>query len=271
MPLRCTTLALTSKSPLNSLFQHHQPDIYTLSSQRLTSGNEQYFLNLCSRNQDNSSCWDTEHGSLGTFACQNFPPPNPNVIIPSTNLGSMIGFEAISNPTQGLRVLLTQGSPGCAATHSGVKVPRYSNISMICDLTAGVGSPMPNNIHLANSSCAYNFVWRSLYACPVCTPEDYDVSFTECIKGMKVKTLIRKSPCWDPSPVPPVALTCQSCPKDKSGNTCSNQGVCDEATGLCGCELHWAGSICASCSVGFFSPDCSKGSPSLHHYVTLLR
>lgn len=223
----------------------------------LFSSSHQYFLNLCSRVHRNSTCFDANGSPIPTFGCQQV-----NGWGYAADIGHVIGFSPAADPYHGLTVWLTEGSLGCAATHNDIKVPRKTNITMICDLTAGVGSPRPtynDTVEYPPRSCVYNFVWRSLYACPMCTVEDYEISISDCIDGTKVKTLVRLSDCWDPNPPASEMISCKSCPTEK-GFICGGHGSCDDTTGSCHCESHWAGKVCMACNVGFYGARCQNGN-----------
>ena len=48
---------------------------------------------------------------------------------------------------------------------------------------------------------------------------------------------------------------------------CSGHGVCDSGrggSGLCGCDLRWAGSACDACAPGHYAPDCTGQCPGLN-------
>ena len=40
-------------------------------------------------------------------------------------------------------------------------------------------------------------------------------------------------------------------------NTCNGQGVCDQTTGECKCQMNWAGQNCTTCATGWYGEDCS--------------
>jgi len=222
-------------------------------------GDHQYFLNLCKREHKNATCFDSEGTPIPTFACQDVSGWGHAV-----DLGSVIGFlpgTELNNVT-GFTVELTEGTPGCGGSF-GDPFPRATNITMVCDLSAGVGNPQPaypnNVVEFPPHSCRYHFIWRSLYACPLCTVEDYEISVSDCVNGKKMKTHVRLSDCWDPNPTPPEEISCTSCPS-LQGEICSGHGSCNDENGNCNCETHWSGSACEQCAPGFFGAQCENGS-----------
>jgi len=168
----------------------------------------------------------------------------------------------------GLTVLLTEGTPGCAPYY-GYAVPRTTNVTLICDLASGVGAPVsayPNGmVEFPARSCVYNFVWRSQYACPLCTVEDYEISVSDCANGTKTQTHLRLSECYDPEPPAPIVTQCYLCPT-ANGQVCSGQGSCDDSTGTCRCGSQWSGTTCTLCAQGWYGPQCGlqcEGGASL--------
>ena len=215
-----------------------------------------YFINLCSTEHKNATCFDAAGNSIPTFACQQVSGWGF-----AADLGHVIGYLPADDPATGLTVQLTQGSMGCAATHAGVTVPRSTIISMLCDINAGVGAPRPaynNTVENPPRSCVYNFIWRSLYACPLCTIEDYEISVSQCSDGNKILTHVRLSDCWEPNPIAPQYTPCQDCPQ-ANGLVCGGQGSCDDTSGTCHCESNWEGTTCTDCSTGVFGPQCDQG------------
>ncbi|KAL6055649.1 hypothetical protein QOT17_016632 [Balamuthia mandrillaris] len=70
-----------------------------------------------------------------------------------------------------------------------ITIPRVTNITIICDPTAGLGSPQApiSGIEQEEDRCKYEFVWYSLYGCHVCTEKDYYYYYTNCENGKHTK------------------------------------------------------------------------------------
>ncbi len=79
------------------------------------------------------------------------------------------------------------------------KYSRYNTlIDLRCDVKAGVGNPGRENKYTdyRRGPCQYYFVWKSLYACPKCRPNDVTKITGECINGTRNITYLRSVPCW---------------------------------------------------------------------------
>jgi len=131
-----------------------------------------YFINMCSRQTHvnaNLTCFDMHGAPIRSFACQRTTHGY------AVDLGSTIGFaDHKDENTLGLTVHLTHGkhSNGCALNGHPY---RSVEIDMQCDPDGGVGEPMSPEktaVEYPLTTCQYHFVWRSLYACPVCTEAD---------------------------------------------------------------------------------------------------
>lgn len=72
-------------------------------------------------------------------------------------------------------------------------------------------------VELPPASCWYHFRWESLYACPLCTTDDYTAIVGECVNGQRqtVYTWITPRLCHDGAPLPAAAITpCGMCAND---------------------------------------------------------
>ena len=123
----------------------------------------EFFVNLCSREHTNKTCFNDKGMPIETFACQELMLSGYAV-----DIGRLIGFNPLpDSPADGLVVSLTNGTVGCAKTY-GSPYARRTNITMICDPDAGIGSPRaPANTSVETPplSCNYYFEWRSQHAC----------------------------------------------------------------------------------------------------------
>lgn len=72
------------------------------------------------------------------------------------------------------------------------QVNRKTNITFICDPSAGAGSIV--SVGNQGDNCIYTFTWRSLYACPICTVSDYSFFYTTCISGSRKKVYYWNDP-----------------------------------------------------------------------------
>eukprot|EP01087_Luapelamoeba_hula_P010552 TRINITY_DN2795_c0_g1_i1.p1 TRINITY_DN2795_c0_g1~~TRINITY_DN2795_c0_g1_i1.p1 ORF type:complete len:1862 (-),score=142.29 TRINITY_DN2795_c0_g1_i1:134-5719(-) len=66
---------------------------------------------------------------------------------------------------------------------------RATNVTIICDPTAGLGYPQapPEGIEDPFALCRYEFLWYSIYGCHICTENDYDYRYTACENGLRTK------------------------------------------------------------------------------------
>jgi len=240
---------------LNNLYN---PDMMNYAG--TDEGGHQYFLNLCSKEHLNTTCFDDHGGAMSTFGCQEVSGRGYAV-----DIGSVIGF--LPSPTdvsQGLIVTLTEGTPGCKSFYGTAAQPRRTNITLICDTNAGIGTPRPEfntTVEVPVHSCQYHFIWRSLYACPLCTVEDYHTSLSQCVNGKKAQTQTAIADCWDPNPPASVYIDCLSCPAAADGSICGSHGRCDDTDGTCSCDRTWDGADCDVCASGYYGLDCSNECP----------
>ena len=144
------------------------------------SKNQVYYLNLCNREHNNHTCIDLQGNPIDTFACQ------VTTVGFGVDLGDVFGFlplrYSVYYPDGGVTVHLTNGE-ACKNTTSGQSFPRQTYIDVVCDATAGIGSPIPydtdDNI-VETSKCVYEFTWRSLYGCHECTSDDFTYIISDC-------------------------------------------------------------------------------------------
>ena len=142
--------------------------------------NQIYYLNLCVREHNNNTCVDVDGEPIDTFACQ------VTVVGYGVDLGDIFGYIPLRNSDfyedGGLTVHLTHGE-NCRNTQTGEFFPRQTYIDIICDPNAGVGTPLavdPEDGIIETSKCIYEFSWKSLYGCHICTEDDYTYIITAC-------------------------------------------------------------------------------------------
>jgi len=176
-----------------------------------------YFLNMCTRQTDfnaNLTCFDHNQKPINSFACQRTTHGY------AVDLGSTIGFSAPRGFSKdhtilGITVTFTHGkhSSGCDRETNGAHALRSTEVAMICDPFAGVGSPespATQPVEFPAHTCTYHFEWRSLYACPLCTQDDYEAITGACTNSTNSREVhyMWKSPrmCHGGVALPPVSV-----------------------------------------------------------------
>jgi hypothetical protein len=136
-----------------------------------------YFLNLCTTSHIEHACYDKNDNPLISYSCQ-IPQGSPSP--PAKDLGDVIGFKEFTAqqkqkyPDGGIHVQLTRGD---VCHHAGAQQRRSTDILVACDNTDGPGTPElpptsewnPAGSVEPNSACAYEFLWKSRYGCPLCS------------------------------------------------------------------------------------------------------
>lgn len=200
----------------------------------------QYFINICSQKHSNVSCIDEDGKSIDALACQVLNNCPAEVTCTGKNLGMVAGYYPLdaSQGTQGFVLEYTGGDPGCDGMFRSV------NVTFLCTPDAGVGFPAKpdDKEEIEGPGCHYDFTWRSLYGCPVCTERDYSYYYTECKDNKR-----RKVYFWNENP-----RACHdgvALPADEIVPTnCSTQTICAEGKyvdGLTG--------ACVDCPEGTYS------------------
>ena len=64
-------------------------------------------------------------------------------------------------------------------------IPRTSSISLLCDLSQDPAEGTPSIV--SSTMCHYEFVWSSVYACPLCSEEHYNYLYTQCVNNKQEK------------------------------------------------------------------------------------
>ena len=185
-----------------------------------TMGLHEYFLNVCTKDQTNATCLDSKGKPLYAYACQ-----IPEGKSAAKSLGDTINFERLPDtPGDGVLVRYTGGTPGClsrAAPDDDTLVPRAREaaIHFVCDVLAGRGSPThrPHVETIETAPCYYEFEWRSIFACRLCTMDDYDYVETDCLRGQAERQYFWKEPrhCYQGVALP--ATTTFACENVKVG------------------------------------------------------
>lgn len=200
----------------------------------------QYFINICSLKHSNVSCIDEDGNSIDALACQVLNNCPAEETCTGKNLGMIAGYYPIDTnlSSHGFVLEYTGGDFGCDTQY------RSTNISFICTPDAGVGFPeLPDNKEaIEGPPCHYDFYWRSLYGCPLCTEKDYSYYFTECKDNKRTKKYY-----WNENPKAchdGVAL-----PEDEEIPTnCTTQTVCDP-----GMYVDGDSGECTPCPAGKYS------------------
>jgi hypothetical protein len=168
-----------------------------------------YYLNVCSSKTGQTACLDSRGKPLNTFLCQY---TNNGY---SVSLGSEMGFYDLPKDQypsdRGLILSFESGSNGCGNSKKNITAfPRSANVTFICDPTVGKGEfqpPLPEDGNVESSGCRYQFLWRTIYACPLCSEKDWNVRET-CQDGVAtLEYSWRESPkrCYGGADLPPTS------------------------------------------------------------------
>lgn len=198
----------------------------------------QYFLNICSKEHTNHSCFDRDGRPIPSYACQ---ITNNGYGVDLGHVISFWGGEVKEGKEEPVVIEFTHGTPGCAnPERNQTAVSRGTNVTFICDGSAGIGYPEPDGeIEDPNHPCRYKFLWRSTYACPLCTPSHYSYYYTECVHGKQRRVwywLTNPRRCHDGVQLPP---------SDERSCSTDDKLVCPAGT-------HKVDQ-CEACSAGSFS------------------
>ncbi|CAI5461055.1 unnamed protein product [Closterium sp. Yama58-4] len=222
----------------------------------------EYLLSVCDRDSSNDTCYDYSGRSLNTYACKVDPREATSGARPGHNLGSAVAVYPLAAVHAGLyRRGLVMAFTGdeCPQTN----LPRETNLTFICDPAAGHGQPEAwteegqmaalNPVlgypqyaqrggavqRIEQSDCSFSLVWYSLFACPLCSHEDYErVETAECMdeKRATYKWKFPRVCQLNPSnPLPPDE-PCEPC---KPGDIIRTQGDCADANGNHNVTYSW--------------------------------
>eukprot|EP00002_Diphylleia_rotans_P008881 TRINITY_DN1885_c0_g1_i1.p1 TRINITY_DN1885_c0_g1~~TRINITY_DN1885_c0_g1_i1.p1 ORF type:complete len:1610 (+),score=236.23 TRINITY_DN1885_c0_g1_i1:163-4992(+) len=180
----------------------------------ISNNMHQYFINLCDRNiLTSTGCQGLDGSPLSSYICQ-------VVSTTSFNLGREMEFSALPDHSEdGFLVRYLDGDEGCYPRR-----PRRTEIKFTCDPSAGNGYPVGvGNIENPSYSCVYQFQWRSIHACRLCTEYDYTSFYSDCVNGKRNKyyvALQSDRPCYGgiPLPAPEIGVACApklTCPAGK--------------------------------------------------------
>jgi hypothetical protein len=134
-----------------------------------TNNSVKYFLNLCGQTHLNTTCLGRDGTPIYGLACQQMAERD-SIYGQSlaVSLGDTMAFYNLEDDAQQGLVVSIQGGGWCSNN-----VQRTLNITMRCDMSAGAGYPeLPDNGVVETRKCAYELVWWSQYACPMCTARD---------------------------------------------------------------------------------------------------
>ena len=190
--------------------------------------NHAFYLNPCKRQHQNRTCYDSNGTAILSHACQELPPSLGYAM----DLGHTMGYlpfddkEHAIDPNDPLRsgIIMTfdRGTKGCAKLPSLPAFHRSTNITFICDPSAGKGYPEALE-PVEYSPCKYQFKWKSLYACPLCTAQDYTAVYGSCDNGYTTVTYVPKTipnRCHSGVPLPaPELVPCTSAAKNCTPGT----------------------------------------------------
>ncbi|CAI5510614.1 unnamed protein product [Closterium sp. Naga37s-1] len=237
-------------------------------------GAAEYFVSVCDRDSGNDTCYDYSGRSLNTYACKVQcrapgqrgggvdPREARSGARPGHSLGSAVAVYPLAAVHAGLYrrgLVMALTGDECPQTN----MPRETNLTFICDPAAGHGQPEAwtedgqaaalNPVleypqysqrggavqRIEHSDCSFSLVWYSLFACPLCSHEDYErVETAECMDETRA-TFKWKSPrvCQlNPfNPLPPDE-PCEPCKPDDIIRT---QGGCADANGNHNVTYSW--------------------------------
>lgn len=145
--------------------------------------NNEYYLNACTMEHNDHTCFNGHGQPIETFACQ----------VSETGVGQDLGdiFGYVPLPeeygnTPGVTLHYTHGD-NCRNHTTGELFPRETTVDVICQPSAGIGEPVafsPTGL-VETEQCVYQFMWYSLYGCPLCTEDNYYYIVTECEEGAR--------------------------------------------------------------------------------------
>lgn len=187
------------------------------------SGNS-YFMSVCDKTDRRHMCHTADGRPVEAFVCQ------VNAQGVGYGLGDLMAFVPLpgAQSRDGFNLTFTHGDV------CGTGVVRNVSVAFKCNPDADTGHfAMPAGHAVAEfTQCNYEFLWESLFACPVCAAADYVQLVGPCDAARSQQTITyqwRTSPkrCHGGVPLPdPVLRTClasnTSCPL---GHYAAN-GVC---------------------------------------------
>ncbi len=149
----------------------------------IDSNDHQYFLSVCDRVPVNSTpCLDDNGDHVNSLLCQ-ISSENKGV-----NIGDLLAFVPLPEPhhREGFNLTFSHGQL------CGNGVERSGVIQFLCDPEAGRGYPRVPHGHenVETIRCKYEFVWSSLYACPICSVLDYSEVKSPCVGGKQDVTYV---------------------------------------------------------------------------------
>jgi hypothetical protein len=171
------------------------------------NGMNPFYLNICSKQNGNSTCLDDENVPISTYACK--LDRNGHGI----DVGHNPAFSGGGAGSGSFNVTYTDGEPGCPTGWFGDgMVPQQTTVSFICDPDAGEGSPVAAS-PFEITKCHYHFKWYTIHAvrrmrnyelpknesnyrlvllyssikCRACDDQDIDYYYTDCVNKKQDK------------------------------------------------------------------------------------
>jgi len=146
-----------------------------------------WYINPCSSTVDVEAC-QRENDPVDGSIC--LVESNGNVV----NNGKLLFFQPNVDP-----IIVGEGfylsfSGGDQCPHETAH--RMTTIQLLCDSSTESRpalAPLFNN-----NTCEANFVWRTLYGCPVCNDNDYKKTYGDCVSGSQSVVLTRQTNCNGP-------------------------------------------------------------------------
>jgi hypothetical protein len=165
-----------------------------------------YFINMCTKDTSNTTCMGRDGAGMQVFACQEATISDEfheNYL--AVSLGEVMAFYPLEQAPRSGLVVSFQGGTRCSNGES-----RSLNVTMLCDRSAGHGEPalFPGSA-VEYEKCRYRLLWRTQFACPLCTAEDMQAIPGECsLTGKRPVNMAWREPrvCHGGAPLPPVQL-----------------------------------------------------------------
>jgi hypothetical protein len=165
-----------------------------------------YYINMCTKDTSNTTCMGRDGAGMQVFACQEATISDEfheNYL--AVSLGEVMAFYELEQAPRSGLIVSFQGGSRCSNGQS-----RSLNITMLCDRSAGRGEPAlyPGSA-VEYEKCRYHLLWRSQFACPLCTEEDMKAIPGECsITGKRPVNMAWNEPkvCHGGEKLPPVQL-----------------------------------------------------------------
>jgi hypothetical protein len=148
-----------------------------------------YYISICDKTDRRHACKDKDGKEIESFICQ---VTNEGVGI---DIGDLMSFVPRSPPldVEGFNLTFSRGAL------CGNGKTRNVTIMFVCDPDGARGNPSVPAGHadVEFSVCEYEFIWYSLYACPLCSDVDFHAVAGECDPDTSTQPIFYQ---WKDSP-----------------------------------------------------------------------